>query len=150
MFYGYHSLIIRALWISNWISLDFYGYPSMHLLLWILDPGWRFLGADEGKWRVVTTHFDSASLPEVAYHFGSARLRRDCVGPETHLIWAYRLWWRSPRPWRSQCSGHPPFHVTLFEVSMRYPYRIIHSLTIHKWISWLRYIHEPLVSIRKA
>jgi len=26
--YGYQSLIIRALiWISIWISLDFYGYP---------------------------------------------------------------------------------------------------------------------------
>jgi len=26
------------LWIYNWISLDFYGYPCIDLL-WILDPG---------------------------------------------------------------------------------------------------------------
>jgi len=26
------------LWISIWISLDFYGYPCIDLL-WILDPG---------------------------------------------------------------------------------------------------------------
>jgi len=27
-----------VLWISIWISLDFYGYPCIDLL-WILDPG---------------------------------------------------------------------------------------------------------------
>jgi len=32
------------LWISIWISLDFYGYPCIDLL-WILDPG-RFGGKD--------------------------------------------------------------------------------------------------------
>jgi len=30
-----------VLWISIWISLDFYGYPCIDLL-WILDPGQDF------------------------------------------------------------------------------------------------------------
>jgi len=38
MFYGYQSSIIHALWISIWISLDFYGYPCIDLL-GIIDPG---------------------------------------------------------------------------------------------------------------
>jgi len=37
-FYEYQSLIIYALWIHIWITIDFYGYPSMDLL-WILVPG---------------------------------------------------------------------------------------------------------------
>ena len=40
MFYGYSiSLqLSMLLWISIWISLDFYGCPCIDLL-WILDPG---------------------------------------------------------------------------------------------------------------
>ena len=37
-FMDIHSNILRFLWISIRISLDFYGYPYFNLLL-ILDPG---------------------------------------------------------------------------------------------------------------
>ena len=33
-----HLNILRFLWISIWISLDFYGYSYIDLL-WIFDPG---------------------------------------------------------------------------------------------------------------
>jgi len=32
--------LCMILWISIWISLDFYGYPCIDLL-WVLDPGMR-------------------------------------------------------------------------------------------------------------
>ena len=41
VFMGISLQLSMFLWISNWISLDFYGYPCIDLL-WILHQGSRF------------------------------------------------------------------------------------------------------------
>jgi len=69
------------LWISIWISLDFYGYPCIYLL-WVLDPGIEL--AVQQRWeKNANCKIGSVLSPENGLVFSERVSRKNS---KTHFV----------------------------------------------------------------